>query len=167
MTYNIHINIGSNSGCRHALIERAAAAVASATEGHVRRSSVIETAPWGFVSPNAFLNLGLMVEVDLPAETDMQAFALTLLRRLRDIERGIDPSPHRDASGGYIDRAIDIDLIAVGELVMVTSELTLPHPRMHERDFVLRPLAELDPHWRHPLLGLTASELLSKIETTS
>lgn len=164
MTCNIHINIGSNSGCRHALIERAAAAVASAAGGPVRRSAVIETEPWGFVSPNAFLNLGLMAELDLSPEIDMQAFALTLLRRLRAIERGIDPSPHRDASGGYIDRAIDIDLIAVGDLVMETPELTLPHPRMHEREFVLRPLAELDPLWRHPLLGLTGSELLSKLK---
>ena len=164
MTYNIHINIGSNSGCRHALIERAAAAVASVAGGPVSRSAVIETEPWGFDSPNAFLNLGLMAELDLPPETDMQLFALTLLRRLRMIERGIDPSPHRDASGAYIDRAIDIDLIAVGALVMDTPELTLPHPRMHERDFVLRPIAELDPLWRHPLLGLTSSELLSKLK---
>ncbi len=164
MTCNIHINIGSNSGCRHALIERAAAAVASAAGGPVSRSAVIETEPWGFDSPNAFLNLGLMVERELPPATDMRAFALTLLRRLRAIERGIDPSPHRDASGGYIDRAIDIDLIAVGDLVMETPELTLPHPRMHEREFVLRPLAELDPLWRHPLLGLTGSELLSKLK---
>lgn len=164
MTCNIHINIGSNSGCRHALIERAAAAVASAAGGPVSRSAVIETEPWGFDSPNAFLNLGLMVERELPPATDMRAFALTLLRRLRAIERGIDPSPHRDASGGYIDRAIDIDLIAVGDLMMETPELTLPHPRMHEREFVLRPLAELDPLWRHPLLGLTGSELLSKLK---
>lgn len=164
MTCNIHINIGSNSGCRHALIERAAAAVASAAGGPVSCSAVIETEPWGFDSPNAFLNLGLMVERELPPATDMRAFALTLLRRLRAIERGIDPSPHRDASGGYIDRAIDIDLIAVGDLVMETPELTLPHPRMHEREFVLRPLAELDPLWRHPLLGLTGSELLSKLK---
>lgn len=164
MTCNIHINIGSNSGCRHALIERAAAAVASAAGGPVNRSAVIETEPWGFDSPNAFLNLGLMVERELPPEIDMQAFALTLLRRLRTIERGIDPSPHRDASGAYIDRAIDIDLIAVGALVMDTPELTLPHPRMHERDFVLRPMAELDPLWRHPLLGITSSELLSKLK---
>lgn len=164
MTCNIHINIGSNSGCRHALIERAAAAVASAAGGPVSRSAVIETEPWGFDSPNAFLNLGLMVERELPPATDMRAFALTLLRRLRAIERGIDPSPHRDASGAYIDRAIDIDLIAVGALVMDTPELTLPHPRMHERDFVLRPMAELDPLWRHPLLGITSSELLSKLK---
>ena len=164
MTCNIHINIGSNSGCRHALIGRAAAAVASAAGGPVSRSAVIETEPWGFDSPNAFLNLGLMVERELPPATDMRAFALTLLRRLRAIERGIDPSPHRDASGGYIDRAIDIDLIAVGDLVMETPELTLPHPRMHERDFVLRPMAELDPLWRHPLLGITSSELLSKLK---
>lgn len=167
MTHNIHINIGSNSGCRHALIERAAAAVASAAGGRTLRSDVIETEPWGFDSPNAFLNLGLMVVLDLPEGTDMRAFALSFLKELQAIERGIDPSPHRDASGAYIDRAIDIDLIAIDGLVMTGGVLALPHPRMHEREFVLRPMAQLDPEWRHPLLGQSAAALLSGLNRSS
>lgn len=163
MTHNIHINIGSNSGCRHALIERAAAAVSSALGGEVLRSDIIETEPWGFESDNTFLNLGLMTVVPLPDSTDMEAFAIGLLRRLREIERGIDPSPHRDSEGRYIDRAIDIDLIAVGSVVVSLPELIIPHPRMHERYFVLRPLSQLDPSWRHPLLGLTAVQLLDSL----
>lgn len=163
MTHRIHINIGSNSGCRHALIERAVAAVSFGIPGRLTRSEIIETAPWGFESPNPFLNIGLMIELDIPVGTDLEAFAHTLLHRLQAIEKSIDSSPHRDAAGAYIDRAIDIDLIAVGDLVIATPELILPHPRMHMRDFVLRPLAALDPSWVHPLFGLAVSQLLSDL----
>ena len=104
-----------------------------------------------------------MTVVSLPDSTDMEAFAIGLLRCLREIERRIDPSPHRDSEGRYIDRAIDIDLIAVGSVVVSLPELIIPHPRMHERYFVLRPLSQLDPSWRHPLLGLTAVQLLDSL----
>ena len=68
--------------------------------------------------------------------------------------------PHRKPDGTYGDREVDIDIIAVDELVFASDTLTLPHPRMHLRSFVLGPLAELAPGWRHPLSGLTAAEIL-------
>lgn len=159
MTHLIHINIGSNSGCRHALIERAVAAVSSSLGGSLSRSEIIETEPWGFQSANTFLNIGIMVSLSLADDTDMSEFAFSLLSDLKTIERSIDPSPHRDPSGAYIDRAIDIDLIAIDDLVIDSPVLTLPHPHMHERDFVLLPLLTLAPEWRHPLLNKTATEL--------
>lgn len=61
--------------------------------------------------------------------------------------------------GGYIDRAIDIDIIAIDDVVMDTPELTLPHPRMHLREFVLVPMAELAPDWCHPRFGLRVDEM--------
>ena len=84
---------------------------------------------------------------------------LEILRLLREVETSINPASHRTASGEYADRVIDIDLIAVDDMVLNTPELTLPHPRMHLRAFVLEPLAELAPAWRHPLLHLTARQL--------
>lgn len=165
----IYVNIGSNNGDRHALIEQAVAAIYSAfPNALIRKSDYIESEPWGFVSHSRFLNLGLAitdqehvnVASDVEAEVDghdgdavMKEYALTVLDRLHEIEIGIDASPHRDKSGSYIDRKIDIDIIAIDDIVIDTPQLQLPHPRMHLRDFVLIPMRQLAPEWRHPLLG--------------
>ena len=300
---DIHINIGSNSGDRAALIERAVAAVSSIFPDavEIRRSDIIETPPWGFDSPNPFLNIGMLVRLDsnlalnigmpvcpdsnpvvntgmhmrpdsnpalnigMPVcpdgnpgtavgtrcsayarrnsdkngikpdsdtvsvniadsdiigcdiETDCSSdspvgdvetdcvsdadsmdygfetdcvpdadcissgiratarpynasrieselvdgavvisqkmkekFAVDVLHSLQRVQASIDPSPHRDATGAYIDRAIDIDLIAINDWAVETPELSLPHPRMLLRDFVMVPLKQLDPQWKHP-----------------
>lgn len=151
-----HINIGSNLGDRRALIDTAVARIESALGRPVRRAAMIESEPWGYCSPHSFLNLGIAVDAG-----DMDPHAL--LGLLREIEAEIAPASHREADGTYADRAIDIDLIALGQLTVDTPELTLPHPRMHLREFVLRPVAELEPTWRHPLLGLTAATLLRRM----
>ena len=93
-----------------------------------------------------------------------EAFALDVLRILQGIQTGIDPPPHRDSNGQYIDRAIDIDLIAINDWIIDNPQLTLPHPRMDLRDFVLQPLAQLAPDWLHPQIGLKAAELLEQLK---
>lgn len=150
-----HVNIGSNLGPSEELLDRAAAMIALRFGGELRRAPIERSSPWGYESPNPYLNLGVAFETSLDPRS--------LLHALREIERAIDPSPHRDAAGAYIDRLIDIDVIALGSAVVDTPELTLPHPKMHLRPFVLRPMAYLDPVWRHPLLGLTAPELLARL----
>ena len=175
-TIDIHLNIGSNSGHGEALIERAVAAVSSAfPDAEIKCSDIVETAPWGFESPNPFLNIGMMIRLkeaipDMANDSDhtgdthvRETFALDVLKILQGIQTGIDPSPHRDSNGQYIDRAIDIDLIAINDWIIDNPQLTLPHPRMHMRDFVLIPLANLSPTWEHPLTGKTASQYLSDI----
>lgn len=134
-----YINLGSNIGDRRSTIERAVAAIEADLGVRARRSQWVESEPWGFDSPNRFVNLGIAVDIDLEP--------IELLRRLQTVEKSIDPSSHRDAEGRYIDRVIDIDLIAVDHLVVDTPELTLPHPRMKERPFVMGPLLELCPDW--------------------
>lgn len=134
-----YINLGSNIGDRRSTIERAVAAIEADLGVSARRSQWVESEPWGFDSPNRFVNLGIAVDTDLEP--------IELLRRLQAVEKSIDPSSHRDAEGRYIDRVIDIDLIAVDHLVVDTPELTLPHPRMKERHFVMGPLLELCPDW--------------------
>lgn len=150
-----HVNIGSNLGDGRANVTRAAEMIAARLGVDVRRAEPVVSEPWGYTSPNPFVNLGIAFDTDIEPSA--------LLRILRDIEAAISPAPHRNADGSYADRLIDIDLIAVGDTVADTPELTLPHPRMHLRDFVLRPVAQLDPGWRHPLLGLTAAQLLARL----
>jgi 2-amino-4-hydroxy-6-hydroxymethyldihydropteridine diphosphokinase len=82
-----------------------------------------------------------------------------LLLGLHRIER----EAGRERQVRYGPRALDIDLLAYGERAEETAGLTLPHPRMHERRFVLEPLAEIRPTWRHPRLRLTATELLARL----
>lgn len=152
-----HINIGSNLGDSHALIEQAAAGIALLASGGttMRRSGFIESEPWGFESPHRFINLGVEIAADLSPEE--------LLDRLQAIERIISAKSHRNAEGGYADRLIDIDLICVEQTVTDTPTLTLPHPRMHLRRFVLEPLMELSPQWIHPLLHKTPAQMLADL----
>lgn len=152
-----YLNIGSNIGDRMAYIERAVAAV-KALSPRVRVSAPYESEPAGFDSPNRFINVGVAMEMP-PGMTPT-----ALLDSLLEAQRSLCTDPHRAPDGSYIDRKIDIDLIAVDSLVMDSPRLTIPHPRMHLRDFVLCPMAEIAPTWRHPLLGLTCAGLLKKLQ---
>ena len=139
-----HINIGSNLGDSHAIIEAAVAELFSLSTGECLRSDFVESEPWGFASDNRFLNIGIEIESTLPP--------LELLHALQEVERRVaarftPDNAHRNPDGTYRDRALDIDLILYGDTVMDTPELTLPHPRMMQRDFVLTPLRQLG----HPL----------------
>lgn len=153
-----YINIGSNQGDRHALIEQAVALIQSSFHISAITSSFVESEPWGFESPYPFLNLGILIDVDLTGRSPED-----VLHTLLYIEKSISPCSHRDENGNYVDRKIDIDLIAIDDIVFNSPILTLPHPLMHRRAFVLNPLCELWSNWIHPLLGLSAQELLKKL----
>lgn len=151
-----HVNIGSNQGNRTANIARAVDLLSN-IGNVISVSSPVCSAPWGYDSDAEFLNLGVNLETELsPVE---------LLSRLQEIEKIISPEgEHRDASGDYLDREIDLDLIAYGDMTLQTDTLTLPHPRMHLRRFVLEPMAELLPQWRHPESGFSCQEMLQRMQ---
>lgn len=150
----LYLALGSNQGDRKALLD-AARAACDASLGRVTGSSdYIETAPWGFSSPHPFLNAVLELETELSP--------LAVLERTQEIERQLGRRTKTEA--GYQDRPIDLDLLLYDDLVLETPRLTLPHPLMHLRDFVLEPLQQLAPTLRHPVLGLSIAELYSRLQ---
>ena len=150
-----YINIGSNMGNRKALIEQAVAHIELLCGAKAKCAPLIESEPWGFDSPHSFLNLGISIDINIVPEE--------LITQLLNIEKSICLASHRDENGNYIDRMIDIDLIAVDDIVIDTPTLQLPHPRMHLRDFVLTPMIHLNPSWVHPILNKNVSQLLNEL----
>lgn len=151
------INIGSNLGDRRLNLSRAMRSV-GIEFGDFEMSHVVETAPWGFESKHPFLNIAMMFQSELTPEE--------VLKKLQVIEKNISPATHRTPDGQYTDRLIDIDLVAADNLIINTPGLTIPHPHLEERDFFLVPLEEIAPGWRHPVTGLTATQMLGKLKTS-
>ena len=119
-------------------------------------SGPVRSLPWGYESDAEFVNVG----VNLQTALDPSA----LLEGLKAIERQIAPGgSHRDSEGRYADREIDLDLIALDDRVVDLPDLQVPHPLMALRPFVLQPMDDLLPQWRHPRTGLTCKEMLSAL----
>lgn len=149
-----YLSLGSNLGDRLRLIQEAVAALTVEAGPVTALSSLYETEPWGFSSPHRFLNVALALETSLSPET--------LLAVTQRIERDLGRT-HKSVDGRYADRTIDIDLLFVGDAVLDTPALTLPHPRLHLRRFVLEPLREIAPDLCHPLLRKSVSQLLAEL----
>ena len=151
----LYLALGSNQGDRKALLD-AARAACDASLGRVTGcSDYIETAPWGFSRPHPFLNAVLELETELSP--------LAVLELTQEIERQLGRQT-KSSTAGYQDRPIDLDLLLYDDLVLETPRLTLPHPLMHLRDFVLEPLQQLAPTLRHPVLGLSIAQLYSRLQ---
>jgi 2-amino-4-hydroxy-6-hydroxymethyldihydropteridine diphosphokinase len=130
------LGLGGNVGDVRATLDEAVARFADGT--HVKllaRSSDYSTPPWGVTEQPLFVNCAIAVETALPPRA--------LLTRALEVERGLGRDRSRERRWGP--RAIDIDLLAYGDAVIAEPDLTLPHPRLFERAFVLVPLAEIVP----------------------
>ena len=137
----VFIGVGSNEGHRLEAIFLAARSL-SAVNGVqlVRMAAITETEP---VGPPQGLYLNTVIELDTALEPK------ALLGSLQEIERRLGRRPSTERWGP---RPIDLDLLLYGDRVIQDPELTIPHPRLHERLFVLEPLAQLAPEMLHPLL---------------
>lgn len=134
----VYLGLGSNLGERKEQLCRAIALIGERVGEVIRQSSFIETEPWGFESENKFLNAVILCETTLSPRQ--------LLRTTQQIER--DMGRKKKANGKslnrkYTDRPIDIDILLYDDLTVDEPDLKIPHPLMHERDFVMVPLREI------------------------
>jgi 2-amino-4-hydroxy-6-hydroxymethyldihydropteridine diphosphokinase len=145
-------NLDSKFGDRAANLLEAVARVK--TLGGVRAvSSFYDTEPVGYLSQPRFLNAALLLETELtPPE---------LMRGLLEVERAMGRERVGAVAKGP--RVIDLDLLLYGDVVMESEELTLPHPALGERRFVLEPLGEIATEMMHPVLGVTVGEMLRRV----
>ena len=156
---NAIVAFGSNLGDRRATIDKAIGDIDVQVGPCLKRSDLLETEAWIHPDDDAdwhppFLN-GVAVFDTKLAPTAVLAQLLVIENGLgRQRGPGIKP---------WQPRPIDLDLIAVDDMIIDSGDLILPHPRMHERYFVLEPLASLLPDWRHPILKKTVREMLSAV----
>ena len=136
MLHTVYLGLGSNLGQREAHIRQALCLIEERIGRVVRCSSLIETAPWGYASPNRFINACAACSTHLTPEA--------VLLATQQIER--DMGRRRKSTDGiYHDRIIDIDILLYDRLILNTESLILPHPHMFEREFVMIPLREIYP----------------------
>ena len=163
MMHYVALLIGGNQGDRHALIEQATVLIQKRIGTVVAVSKVYETEPWGEfdVPQQNFFNRALLVETQMAAH-DVLREALAIEKELgrERLSSGGIPETHRV----YHSRPMDIDIIFYDDAVIDTAELTIPHPRMQLRRFVLEPLAEIMPDYRHPRLDKNVRELLEELQ---
>lgn len=153
----VYLGLGTNIGNKKENLTRAIEALSLALGHYTALSSFIETAPWGFESDNTFLNCAVAFEtVLLPEE---------LLDTTESIERELGRTT-KSTGGTYHDRVIDIDILLYGNETIDTPRLTIPHPLMHLRDFVLEPLAEIAPEVVHPTTGKSISRLADEVKAS-
>jgi 2-amino-4-hydroxy-6-hydroxymethyldihydropteridine diphosphokinase len=152
----VFLGIGTNLGSREDNLEQAVAQIEKYI-GQVRKSSsVYETDPWGFHSDEAFLNMVIEVETELRPQE--------LIAKVLKIESSLGRVRNEQQ---YSPRVIDIDILLYNNLVIDELNLKIPHPRLHERKFVLIPLCEIAPEMIQPVLGKTFGELLEICEDGS
>ncbi|MFA9190909.1 2-amino-4-hydroxy-6-hydroxymethyldihydropteridine diphosphokinase [Flavobacterium sp. FZUC8N2.13] len=153
--HQVILSIGSNQGNRLEVIKHCIALLHQEIGMVIQVSKVYETAAWGFDS-DAFYNCALVLHCHLSA-SEVLLKALAIEQKLGRIRKN---------ESGYQSRIIDIDMIAFDEAIIETEKLTVPHPLMQDRKFVLLPFQDLKINWIHPILKMTISEMVENCSDT-
>lgn len=149
----VYIACGSNIGDRRAHLSAAVDALLGDKKCRVLRvSDWVETTPYGGVEQADYLNGALSIET------------LYMPEELLEVLQGIERAEARERKERWGPRTLDLDILLYEGRVMDEEKLTIPHRDMHNRDFVLKPLAQIAPHERHPVLGKPIVELLADVE---
>lgn len=145
----IFLGIGSNKGDRKVFLEKAIFLISQIIGKISITSAIYETVPWGYKSKCLFLNIALVAETELNIDEVLVGIIEieTILGRKREKK-------------DYEDRTIDIDILMFDDMVIETEKLSVPHPLMHKRRFVLMPLAEISGETIHPVFLKTIDQLL-------
>ena len=150
--HRAYLGLGSNLGDKKVYLDQAVEALNKTPGCRVEKvSSYHVTAPYGGVEQDDFLNGCLALDTLLTPQE--------LLERLHEIEA----EAHRERTVRWGPRTLDLDILLYDDLVMETDDLILPHVEMHKREFVLKPLEEIAPNKRHPILKQTVTELAAAL----
>lgn len=154
-----YFSLGTNLGDKEQNLRIAVQKIEGRIGKVISLSAFYSTVPWRFTSENNFLNAALCVE------TSLEPFEVLRVTQEIEYEMG---RIHKSREGVYHDRVIDIDLLLCfvfdgSPLILDTTELKLPHPLMHERDFVMRPLVQIAPELVHPILKKRMQELYNNL----
>jgi 2-amino-4-hydroxy-6-hydroxymethyldihydropteridine diphosphokinase len=152
----IFIGLGTNLGDRAKNLADAITQIEVEVGKSLSISSIYVSAPFGFTADTDFFNQVIAIETDL--------LPLDLLSRLKLIEAKMGRIKTKDS--GYESRIIDLDILDYKGQVYRFEQLSIPHEEMHRRDFVLLPLAEVEPDWIHPVSGESVSQLILELDTS-
>jgi 2-amino-4-hydroxy-6-hydroxymethyldihydropteridine diphosphokinase len=147
--------LGSNLGDKKKQLNKAQDLIREMIGPVTRHSSIYETEPCGFSSENTFLNRALKVSTFFSPEKVMM--------NIHEIEKTFGRERNQEP---YSSRTMDIDILFYDDLILISDTLKIPHPRLHDRKFVLVPLNEIAPRLIHPISGKTIKELLADCKDT-
>ena len=149
----VYLITGSNLGNRLLNLKKAEELIVQRIGNLISASHIFETEAWGYTSAQSYYNQCSCLESGLGAEL--------ILKELLEIEREMG---RKRTGGSYEDRIVDVDILFYNDEIINTKTLTIPHPKLHERKFVLAPLAEIAEDFTHPIFGKSIGELLLECE---
>ena len=151
----VYLGLGTNLGDKEANLDMAMEEIRKRVGEILSLSAYYITEPWGFDSKNAFLNAVCKISTSLSP--------LDVLLTTQSIEKDLGRMK-KSVNGQYSDRPIDIDILLYDDIVLDSPNLTIPHPLMHQRTFVMEPLSEIAPELVHPVLHKCMKEIMKGME---